>query len=252
MAIGTPTALASGSSTTNNTTCATSGSAGTAPAGCLIVAFSFHRNASALTATFADTASLSWTNLDFQNGGAGGCTLHYAQAPAGVSAGWVGTTTWSASGTRKFTTVYYVTGLASSSVEDVPFRPAGTVGSTGNASITAAAAAAQADEIFFTLIRHNAATGTVTNTQASGWTQIVDTITGASTFLESTVEYRIISASETPTVASNFSDTTTNWAQGLVAFKMAAAATVNPQRNWTGPARVRLPLRATGPQIGWR
>lgn len=223
MPIGTPTLLDTGESTTNNATCATAGSAGSAPSGCLIVCFNYCRVASALTETFSDSASLTWTNRDFQIGGAGGCSISYAQAPSGVSAGWVGTTTWSASSTRKYTTAYYVTGLdQSGSVEDTPFRPTGVSGATGNSTITAAAASAQADEIFFTIIRHNAANGTVTNTPASGWTQLDDHITGASTFLESVSEYRIPGAIETPTVASNFSDTTTNWAQGLVAFKMAA------------------------------
>lgn len=226
MAIGTPTLLASGSSTTNNTTCTTSGSAGTAPSGCLIVVFSYHRNASALTATVADSASLTWTNLDFQVGGAGGCSLSYAQAPSGVSAGWTATTTWSASGTRKFTSAYYITGLASSSVEDTPFRPTGVSGSTGNSSITAAAASAQADEIFICMTRHNAATGSVTGTADTNFTELDDTITGASTFLQSYSQYRIVSATSTPTVVSNFTDTTTNWATGLVAFKMAAASNI--------------------------
>lgn len=230
MPIGTPTLLDTGESTTNNTTCATAGSAGTAPAGCLIVTFNFSRVATAITETFSDSASLTWTNLDFQVGGAGGCSISYAQAPSGVSAGWVGTTTWSATSTRKYTTAYYVTGLASSSVEDVPFRPTGVSGATGNSTITAAAASAQADEIWFTIIRHNAATGSVTNTPDTGWTELDDHITGTSTFLQSCSEYRIVSATGTPTVVSNFTDTTTNWAQGLVGFKMAAAAAGAPPR----------------------
>lgn len=227
MAIGTPTLLGSGTSTTNNATCATTASAGAGTAGSLIVVLSYSRTTAQLTATVSDSSSLTWTNRDFATTAQGGCTLSYAEDPSGVAAGWVATTTWSASSTRKGTTAYVVTGLNQTlaNVEDMPFRPAGASGTTGNSSITAAAASAQNDEIFFNIVRHNAATGTVTGTPNSGWNELDDFIVGTTTFVQCYSQYRIASVTETPTVVATFTDTTTNWHAGLVAFKAAAAVT---------------------------
>ena len=228
IAIGTPTALFStpGSSTTNNTTCTLTTNA-SAPSGSLIVAIATGRVASALTATFSD-GTLTWNTFDANNAAAtGGASIGYALAPSGLASGATITVTWSASATRKGLTAYYVTGLDTSTPHDTTSGvDKANSGATGNASATSTANTAQNDEIIFFFAKHNAATGSVTGSPSTGYTELDDFIVGASTFLQQYASYKIASAQETPSPSVTYTDTTTNWQAGVIAFKMAAASNV--------------------------
>lgn len=218
------------------------------------------RVASTITTTFsASGGGLSYTTCwDSSSASAsnGTSAVGFALNPSGLSSGLTWTATFSASATRKNLSVYSVSGLASSTPEDTGLHtgtnnPKG--GGSGNAVVTADAATTQADEILFFCCKHSAATSGVTGTPSAGWTELEDLIVGASTFMQAYTAYRIISASETPSMTATFTDTTTNWLAGIAGFKGAAAATVPPPSNlhyWGTPAF--LPKQNVGPLIGWR
>lgn len=258
MAIGTPALVATATSTANSATVTTAASGSAVAAGSLLILLAEARVASTITTTFsASGGGLSYTTcFDASSASAsnGTAAIGFALNPSGLSSGLTWTATFSASATRKNLSVYSVSGLATASPEDtglhtVTNNPKGS--NSGNAAVTADAATVQNDEILFFCCKHSAATSGVTGTPSGGWTELEDLIVGASTFMQAYTAYRIISASETPSITATFTDTTTNWLGGIAGFKGAAAATRGPQR-FNGPTRPRSYNRPTGPQIGWR
>lgn len=232
-AIGTPTARGSGTSTTNNATVTATLTTGSPR---LVVAIAYSRSANTETCTFSG-GSLTWTTaLSAGIAANGGVHIGYAQDTPGTASGTI-TATLNLSSTRKALSLWEVTGLATTSPDDVPVHGTGSA-STGNASATGAAATAQADEIIFFACKHNAATGTVTGTPSAGYTELDDFIVGTSTFLQAYASFKIASAVETPTPSVTYTDTTTNWQAVVVSFKGAAAAGLAPA--FVQPRRRRM------------
>lgn len=230
--IGTPAQVAVGSSTSNNATVTTAASGGAVAAGSLIILLATARVASTITCTFsASGGGLSYTtelngNASASNGVA---AIGYALNPSGLSSGLTWTATFSASATRKRLTVYSVSGLAASSPADSTIHtgtnnPKGA--GSGAVSIGGDATCAQADTIFFALVKHNTTAGTDSGTPGTGWTELDDIVIGSSTFMQHYSAYRIVSSAENPSWAPTLTVTSTNWNAGIAAFKMAAAGGV--------------------------
>jgi hypothetical protein len=256
-AIGTPALVAdstgNASETTSSTTCTTGNSAGAIAAGDLVVILATARVAATLTvaSVTASAGGLTYTTeidcgpVSASNGGA---AVIYALNPSGVASGTNWTVTWSASATRKAVSVYSVRGLATTSPADSPLWNAVTPGtnpasSTSNEIVTADAASAQADEIFFNVCKQSNSVSGVTGSPSAGWTELQDRVVGASTFMHHYAAYRIVSAVETPTITVTFTTTGTNWIGGIAGFKMAAATAkgipVNRSRRAMRPLIVR-------------
>ena len=241
-AIGTPALVAdstgAASETTNSTTCTTNNSAGAVAAGDLLVILATARVAATLTVSSVtgSAGSLTYTTeIDCSSASAsnGGAAIIYAPAPSGVASGANWTVTWSASATRKAVSVYSVSGLLSSGVADSPLWNAVTPGtnpasSTSNEVVTADAASAQADEIFFNVCKQSNSVSGVTGSPSAGWTELQDRIVGASTFMHHYAAYRIVSAVETPSITVTFTTTGTNWIGGIAGFKMAPVGKAPP------------------------
>lgn len=253
-AIGTPALVADSagqaSETQNNATCTTGNSGGAVAAGDLLVILATARVSSTLTISSVSGSSggLTYTTeIDCSSASAnnGGAAIIYAQNPSGIASGTNWTVTWSASATRKAVSVYSVSGLATSNVADSPLWNAVTPGTnpatgTGNDTTTADAASAQANEIFFHVVKQSNSVSGVTGSSSAGWTELQDRIVGGSTFMHHYAAYRIVSASETPAITVTFTTTGTNWIGGIAGFKMAPPAAASSPIRRLSPSALSL------------
>jgi hypothetical protein len=192
------------------------------------------------------------TSPNISNAGSPAVQMFRVYFPTGMANSTVITFTWTQSATRKEAAGQIITGLANSNGiwQTSPNSTSATLGAGTTAATSTTTGWHTA------AWNYNSTSGTITGTAGSDvggtMTERADLVCGASQFNYIYVEDRPVTASTSGETASGTLTAAPASCVGVQGVWDGAAAVVNRQNNWHGPARPRLFSPRVGPQMGWR